>query len=146
MSNAYRILNSGLLIEVFVGRITKEELFEHERRLLQDPEFPTAPNVVVDLTRASLDPAIDEKELQEFVNLYQHHRDKTAGARVAILAGKDFERASLYGRLAEREKINVIVFNTISTATVWLGVKEAEVRGVLERIHTDLLGDSPPDV
>ena len=146
MSNAYRILNSGLVLEVWLGRITNEELFEHERGQLKDPNFPSAPHVFVDLTRAAFEPTIDEKELQRFVTLYQHHHEKVAGARVAIVAGKDFERASLFGRLADREKINVIVFNTITTACVWLGVKESEVREWLERTHTELRGASPPEV
>jgi hypothetical protein len=144
MSNAYRILTSGLLVEVFVGKITKEELFEHERRLSQDPKLPSAPHVLVDLTRASLEPTIDEKELQEFVGLYQLHRDKIAGARVAIVAGKEFEKASRYGRLAGREKINVIVFITINTACVWLGVNELEVREWVKRTQAELLESPPP--
>jgi len=146
MSNAYRILKSGLLIEVYVGKITKEELFDHERQLLTDPKFPSAPQVVVDFTRASLEPSIGESELKQFVDFYSHHRDKVAGARVAIVAGKEFERASLFGRLAEREKVNVIVFNALSTACVWLGVKEPEVRKWIERTHTELLDPPPPKV
>ena len=57
--------------------------------------------------------------------------------------GKEFDKASLYGRLAEREKVNVIVFNALSTACIWLGVKESEVREWLERIKTELLGAPP---
>jgi hypothetical protein len=146
MSNAYRILKSGLIVEVFVGRITEEELFEHQRRLLADPKFPPAPHVFVDLTRASLEASIEDKVLQQFVDGYRPHRNKTEGARVAIVAGKDFEKASLYGRLADREKINVIVFTTINTACVWLGVNEPEIRKEIKRIQSELLGESPPDV
>ena len=123
-----------------------EEFIEHERRQLLDPKIPSAPQVVVDISRASFEPSIEEKEIQQVVDLYQHHRDKAAGARVAIVAGKEFERASLFGRLAEREKINVIVFNTITTACVWLGVNEPEVREWVDRTHAELLGAPPSDV
>jgi len=144
--HAYRIMSSGLVLVLWAGNITKEELFKGDRRLVSDPKLPAAPQVFVDITRASFEPSIGEKDFEQLADLYHRHRDKTAGARVAILAGKDFERASLHGRVAEREKVNVIVFNTITTACVWLGVKEAEVREGLERIHTELLGASPPNV
>jgi hypothetical protein len=55
------------------------------------------------------------------------------------VAGKEFDKASLYGRLAEREKVNVIVFNTIKTACVWLGVNETEVRKWVDRTQAELL-------
>lgn len=145
MSHAYRIMKSGLVLVVWAGNVAREALFEGERRLLTDPKLPSAPQVFVDITRASFETSIGEKEFQHLADLYQLHRDKTAGARVAILAGKDFERASLHGRVAEREKVNVMVFNTFNTACLWLGVKESEVREGLERIYSELPGISPPN-
>jgi len=145
MSNGYRILKSGLVIEVWVGRITKEEFFEHERKQWQDPNLPSAPRFLVDFTRATVEPSIGEKDIQEFIGLYQQYRNKAAGTRSAIIAGKEFDKASLYGRLAEREKVNVIVFNTITPACIWLGVKEPDVRKEVERMQAELLGASPLD-
>jgi hypothetical protein len=101
---------------------------------------------LVDFTRATVEPSIGDQDIQEFVDLYHQYRDKAAGSRAAIVAGKEFDKASLYGRLAEREKVNVIVFTTIHTACVWLGVDEPEVRKWLERTYTELLGSSTPDV
>lgn len=142
MSTDYRILETGVILEVWAGRISMDEFFEYERRLLVDPKFPSAPKVVVDITGASFDEAIGEKEIQRVVDLYQHHRDKVAGARVAIIAAKDFERASLYGRLAEAERVNVIVFHTLRPACVWLGLNETEVRKEMLRARTKLSGGS----
>jgi hypothetical protein len=146
MSNAYRILTSAHVIEVWVGRITKEEFFSHERQQWLDPKLPSAPQFLVDFTRATVEPSIGDQDIQEFVDLYHQYPDKAAGSRAAIVAGKEFDKASLYGRLAEREKVNVIVFTTIHTACVWLGVDEPEVRKWLERTYTELLGSSTPDV
>jgi hypothetical protein len=144
MSNDYRMSETGVILEVWAGRISMDEFFEHERRHLLDPKFPSAPKVVVDITGASFDEAIGEKEIQRVVNLYQNHRDKVAGARVAIIAAKDFERASLYGRLAGKERINVIVFHTLRPACVWLGLNETEVRKDMERVRAKLSG-APSD-
>jgi hypothetical protein len=139
MGNAYRIMESGHVIEVWVGRITKEEFFSHERQQWLDPKLPSAPQFLVDFTRATVEPSIGDQDIQEFVDLYHQYSDKAAGSRAAIVAGKEFDKASLYGRLAEREKVNVIVFNTIKTACVWLGVNEAEVRKWVDRTQAELL-------
>jgi hypothetical protein len=144
MGRGYRILDSGHILEVWAGRITQEDLLEGERRELEDPNLPSAPRVLVDITRASFDPSIQERELGQLVDIYLHFRNKIAGARVAIVAGKEFEKASLYGRLAGREKINVIVFITINTACVWLGVNELEVREWVKRTQAELLESPPP--
>jgi len=143
MSHANRILTSGLVIEVWVGRITMEEVFDYVGRRWSDPNKSSERKIFVDITRASFDPSIGEKEIQQIIDLYQHRRDKTLVTRIAIVAGNDFDRASLFGQLAEQGKLNVIVFNSISTACIWLGVKILEVRECLERVHAELLGSSP---
>jgi hypothetical protein len=140
MSNAYLIKKPDLILEVWTGTITKDEFLEHERRHLQDPDFPSAPKAVVDITAASFDSEIKKMEIQQFVDLYQDHHDKVVGARVAIVSGKEFDRASLYAQLTEPHQINVIVFSTINTACLWLGVNETEVREWLERTRAKLLG------
>lgn len=73
MSNAYRIMETGLMLEVLAGRITMDEFIRHERRPLLDRKLPFAPKVVVDITGASFDEAFGEKEIQQVVDLYQHH-------------------------------------------------------------------------
>jgi len=143
MSTASRILNSGLVIEVWAGKITKEEVFDHVGRHWSDPNKSLDSKIFVDITRADFDLSIGEKDIQQIIDLYRHFRGKTDGARIAIVAGNDFDRASLFGRLAEREKLNVIVFNSITTACIWLGVKILEVQDCLKRIDAELLG-SPP--
>jgi hypothetical protein len=145
MSIAYRIKEPGIVLEVWVGKITKEELFEHERQHLTDPHFPPAPRVIVDMTGASLDSAITQAEIQEFVDLYRHHRDKKAGTKIAIVAGKDFDKASLYAQLAEQWQVKAIVFTTFTPACAWLGVNETEVREWMEQTRAGLLGDSTID-
>jgi hypothetical protein len=144
MSNAYVIKGADLMIEVWVGAITLEEFLEHERRHLQDPKFPISAKIVVDITRASFDSSIGESEIQTFVDLYRHHREKVAGARIAIVAGKDFGRASLYGKMAEKHMINVIVFNGLESACVWLGVDTKAIRHDMDQILAGLSA-APPD-
>jgi len=143
MSNTYVIKSPDLIIEAWAGHITYEEFVEHENRHLQDPNFPTPAKVLVDITRASFDSTIGENEIQSFVDIYQHHREKVTGARVAIVAGKDFSRASLYGKMAERYMISVIVFNNLPSACVWLGIDSKRARQELDRILTDLKAAPP---
>ena len=144
MSNAYLVRKEERLIfEVWIGKITKDELFEHERQQLLDPDFPFAPRVLVDITGASFDPAIGKTELGQFVDLYRHHHDKTVGARVAIVAAEDFARAETYGKLAERQSVRVIVFNDVGTACIWLGVSAADAQEWIVRTRAELLRNPP---
>jgi len=144
MSNTYVIKEPDLMIEAWVGGITLQEFLEHEKRHLQDPRFPISARILVDITRASFDPSIGESEIQSFVDLYRHHRDKVAGARIAIVAGKDFGRASLYGRMAEKHMINVIVFYGLQSACVWLGIDTKQARRELDRMLAGLSA-APPE-
>ena len=145
MSIAYRIKEPNLVLEVWVGTIRKEELFEHERRLMSDPQLPSAPRVIVDMTGASLDPALTRADIREFVDFYQHYRDKKTGTKIAIVAGKDFDKASLYSQLVAQWQVKAIVFTTFTPACTWLGVNETEVREWMEQIHAELLDDSTSD-
>ena len=143
MGHAYTIRKEErLVIEVWVGKITKNELLEHERKHIKDPDLPSAPRVLIDITAAHFDPAIGNKEIEEFVDLYREHRDKTAGAKVAVVAEQEFQIAKKYESKAMRLAIDVIVFNEIDNACTWLGVNMREAQQWIHSKRVDLLSSS----
>lgn len=143
MSHLNRTLNSGLVIEVWIGRITKEEVFDYVGRYWSEPnKFPDH-KIFVDITRASFDPTLGEKEIQQIIDLYQPSHYNISMPRIAILAATNFEGADLFGRLGKQKNLNVIVFTSLSPACIWLGEKILEVQKVLERVHSELEGYSP---
>lgn len=143
MGNAYAIMkDERLIFEVWAGKITKEELFQHERRHLRDPDFPVSPRLLVDITGASFDLSAGEEEIQTFIALYQEHRGRITGAKVAIVATKDFNLAKVYEKHALTLSIDVIVFNEIGNACTWLGVDETEARAWMNSKRTLLVSSS----
>lgn len=142
MSNAYLInKNEKVVFEVWVGRITKEEFFAHDRKLLNDPELPPGSSVLVDITGASFD-EIGEAGFEELVRLYREHRDRTAGAKVAIVASKNFQRAKMYESKTAPALLNVIVFNEMNHACTWLGVNKKEAQEWIDSKRAELISSS----
>ena len=140
MSNAYTIYKEeGLVFEVWAGKISKEELIHHVIKHINDPALPAAPKLLVDISAASFDHSIGEKEIDEFVNLYRERRDKLAGAKVAVVATHDFDRAKKYERKAITLSIDVIVFNEIGTACAWLGIDMNRAREWMNSKRAELL-------
>jgi hypothetical protein len=112
----------NLVIEVYVGDVTKEEWFTHERSQMKDAELQPGGKVIVDLSNATMDESIGDAEIREFTELYGPYRELVAGTRVGIVAGAEFARSRVYERFAQVYGINVIVFNDVHTACTWLGV------------------------
>lgn len=143
MGHEYKIMKAERIVfEIFVGQITKDELLEHDGDLFRDPDLPSAPSVLVDISGASFDPAIGEGGFGELLQLYAEHRDKTHGAKVAVVAPKNFQKAKLYERRTASLSMNVIVFNQIDHACIWLGVETRKVQEWIASRRTALLSSS----
>ncbi|MBI3802583.1 MAG: hypothetical protein HY282_02335 [Nitrospirae bacterium] len=145
MAGAYLLREEDkVALKAWVGEIRKEELFALDRAFLSNPDLPPAPRVLVDVTRASFH-TMGENDFQELVNLYWEYREKSAGAKVAIISRQDFQKAKLYEKRAASVSINAIVFNEVAHACTWLGVNAREVQAWLTAKRAELLSASLPE-
>lgn len=126
MGIAYDFTNElGIALQVGLGTITWEEWSAQVRRQLSDPHYPPpGKRSLADLRFARLDPTVGRSEIQQIVALYAQHRDKVAGVRMAVVIGEDFDRARVFEQLIAQVNANAIVFNSFSTACLWLPVDQ----------------------
>src|SRR5689334_65547 len=118
----------GLCLEAWWGEIDRSELLAHEKHHLAVAKPSLAPRAIVDLTRARFDVSVGKRQIEELTDLYLQHQNIVAGARVAIVVGSDIDKVRLYEKYAKERSLNVVVFNTIEVACVWLGADAAQVR------------------
>ena len=72
------------------------------------------------------------------IDLTASHRGRLSIARVAIVAGDDWERPRLAEAALKSISVTAIVFNDLTTACTWLGIDAAEAAADMERTRIKL--------
>ena len=90
------------------------------------------------LRSAVADLSIDESGIKQAAEFIGSNLLKTTGRRVAVVAGKEFDRSKLFENLVKSHLLNVIVFNDLSTACTWLGIDTMETQQEIQQIHIKL--------
>jgi hypothetical protein len=137
----YRIEQErGIIFVLWDGAVTADEFLAHVQRLFSDAEWPPHRRLhLSDLRAASVGTSIDEATLQTAADLYGKH-PKVASLKVAIVAGEAFEKAVIFERFVYRHVPSVIVFNSLNTACVWLGIDAGEAERTLQSLRAQSHG------
>jgi hypothetical protein len=137
MGIAYRIDEKlGATLVAWADVVTGEQFLAHVGRLSSDPRWPPAARLhLTDLRMASLDSSLDDATIEKAAELYGRHRQKIENMKVAIVAGKAFERAAVFERVLERHGATVIVFNFLDTARKWLNLDGSEVERAMHELN-----------
>lgn len=114
----YKINDSNLIYEVWVGQLDRDEIIR--TKIKSKPNSPAA-KVIVDATYASFD-HINVLDIREFIELYFSSRDINAGAQMAVICPNDFSKALVLQKFAADHLIDTIVFSSLDIACVWLGL------------------------
>jgi hypothetical protein len=121
MPVSYRIdVHAGVVFTVSEGRLTYEELLDHQRQLSSDPDFRPTMNHVIDVR------GVTERAVTAFgVRTVAIPRIFAPGSRRAIIAGDD---ASSYGYVEMFQAIrshtgeDIKIFSTVEDAHRWVGL------------------------
>jgi hypothetical protein len=118
----YVVLNQGaLVLELWTGTISHDELLAHERRHLSDSSIARGASVLVDATSASFETT--PEAVHEVTDLYRRSGEKLRVGKSAILVNESaYDRARLYERQAADLGVRVILFNSLDVACTWLGI------------------------
>ena len=116
----YRIdPEAGIVFSVFEGRVTDEDLRDHQRRLSADPEFRSTMHQCVD-GRGVTDYAVTA----EGVRTVARAKIFSAGSRRALVAGSTtcYGYGRMFQLLRHGSGEQIQVFRAVESAHHWLGL------------------------
>ena len=139
MPIGYKITHGGkLTVKVWTKQVSTSEMLAKSQEFLNNPAVLPNRVELVDVTRATT-PHIGEMELRQLFDGYQAHKQKLVNTNIAIVAtGEEFDKARIYEQLSTPHLVTVVVFNEMDTACTWLGVDEAEIRGLVRDVLKEM--------
>jgi hypothetical protein len=134
----YVVLNQGaLVVELWMGTISHEEVLAHERRHLSDSSIAHGASVLVDANNASFETT--PEAVHEVIDLYRRSGEKLRVGKSALLVNRQaYDRARLYERQATDLGVRVILFNSLNVACTWLGVDVTTVHKELKKLRASI--------
>jgi len=134
----YVVLNQGtLVVELWTGTISHDEVLAHERRHLSDSSIARGASVLVDATSASFE--TKPEAVHEVTDLYRRSGKKLRVGNSAVLVNASaYDRARLYERQATDLGVRVILFNSLYVACVWLGIDVTTASTELKKLRASV--------
>ena len=134
----YVVLNQGaLVVELWTGTISHDEVLAHERRHLSDSSIARGASVLVDANNASFETT--PEAVHEVIDLYRRSGENLRVGKSALLVNRlAYDRAQLYERQASDCGVTVILFNSLNIACTWLGIDVMMVRKELEKLRASI--------
>jgi hypothetical protein len=131
----YLTANDGqLVVERWVGAISRAELVSHGKRQHQDTGIAPGAKVFVDARLAEF-PETGFDLARELCDLNgAADRQSRTSMCAAIFRGDDFDRAKDWETRARANGLNVIVFSSLEVACTWLGTDPVKTQALLESI------------
>ena len=121
MPASYRIdLRAGVVFSVFEGRLTYEELLDHQQRLSSDPDFRPTMNHVMDVR------GVTEVAFTAFgVRSVAARRMFASGSRSAIITSgaSSSGYVEMFQALRSQSGEDIEIFSTVEDAYRWLGLE-----------------------
>ena len=134
----YVVLNQGaLVLELWTGTISHDEVLAHERRHLSDSSITGGASVLVDATSTSFETT--PEAVHEVTDLYRRSGEKLRVGKSAVLVNESaYDRARLYERQATDFGVRVILFNSLDVACLWLGIDFTTVCRELKKLRASI--------
>jgi hypothetical protein len=133
----------GITVTVWDGVVTPEEWRAHIRRQDADPDWPTGPAFLGQLTTARGLSAFDASVVDEMRALYRDRAKQLARIRSAVVSDRAFGASGqLEQAVAETSGVRNIMFNDVATACMWLGVDVSAVQTIIDRLRASLRTDA----
>jgi hypothetical protein len=131
----YVVLDKGaLVLELWTGAISHDEVLAHERRHLSDPLIAFGASVLVDATSASFE--TEPEMVREVTDLYRCSAGRLRVGKVALLVNESgYDRVRLYVSQSSDFGVRAILFNSLNVACTWLGIDVARAREELKKFR-----------
>jgi hypothetical protein len=145
MGIAYRCDSAtGLSVEVWGGDVSADQARRHIEQLAADPQWSQSRRIVTDLTSMAADSRPTPDQIAELAAVFLRELAYLVGdVKWAVIADRTFDDALGFGAHIKHEVRRMIVFNSLATASVWLGIDPGDVQPVLDDLRVRLRRDSP---
>jgi hypothetical protein len=108
-------------------------------KLAADPDWATSRRIITDLTRVPAHSRPTPDQIEETADAFlQQLAAPVANVKWAVVADRTFEDAQSFGSHIEGEVRRMIVFNSIRTACVWLGVDGGDVQVIIDNLRQQM--------
>jgi hypothetical protein len=124
MGIAYKIdPEAGVTYVVYDGIVTGEDFIAHTHRLIADPAWPPGRRLhLTDMTTQSAPHTLSPETIRSAADMWAPHTERIKKLRLAAVANDAFSNAQIFESTMNPHGPTIIVFNTLSTACVWLGI------------------------
>jgi hypothetical protein len=145
MGIAYRCDSAtGLSVEVWDGDVTPDEARRHIQTLAADPQWSASRRIVTDLTSLSAESRPTAEQLSGLADAFlQQLAYLVGGVKWSVIADRAFDDALGFGARIKHEVRRMIVFNNLTTASVWLGLDASDVQPVIDALRQQIRNESP---
>ena len=138
MGIKYRVhVEKKIVFVAWKGVISAEIWYEHIQRLIADAHWPSVSAMLVNLHSITDVSSIGEAEIQHAVTFFNSIPEALSNKRIAAVAGDAFWKSRRFGQLIAPYGPSVLVFNDMSTACIYLGIKLTDTAKAIQQLRDD---------
>ncbi len=119
------------------GVISAEIWYEHIQRLIADTHWPSVSAMLINLHSVTDVSSIGEAEFQHAVALFNIIPEALSNKRIAVVASDAFWKSHRFGQLIAPYGPSFLVFNDMSTACIYLGIKLIDATKAIQELRDD---------
>src|SRR5215207_5578950 len=136
MGIKYRVhVEKKIVFVAWKGVVTADVWFEHIKKLIADTHWPSVSAMLVNLQSITDVSSIGEAEIQHAVALFNSIPEALSNKRIAAVAGDAFWKSRRFGQLIAPYGPSVLVFNDMSTACIYLGIKLIDATKAIQELR-----------
>jgi hypothetical protein len=130
----------GVVYIVWDGDVRWDEWQEHASALLMEPYWRQSSRFLVDLRSVTSTSLIGEEEVQKAQLYFNQNREMLLQKRGAVIASDEFRNAHNFAKLLSPSGMAMVVFNSLDTACIFLGLDHDETSRQLDGLRSQLRG------
>lgn len=130
----YVITSDGrTVVEQWTGTVSRHELMAHKKQQARDPSIKEDASVLADCTRAVFALSPEDVSAISAMDTGSHRDSKIT--RYAFLVNDDtYDKARQFSEQVNKGGKNVIIFNSLEVAAIWLGLDLPTARALIASI------------
>lgn len=128
----------GVIFTVWDGVVTLDDWLSHVHMVLADPDWLQIRRAIVDMQSVSDTSSVGDEQIDQAAAVVGAMGADLATKRIAVIAADEFRRTSRFESLVKRFGVTMVVFNSLDTACIFLGLDVKDTRQTLEQLRLGL--------